>query len=49
VVGGITIYAGGALRDAKIDVSNVFHFGAASIMVCAVLLYFVRPPTGVKV
>jgi len=28
VVGGITIYAGGALRDAKIDVSNVFHFGA---------------------
>ena len=49
VVGGITIYAGGALRDAKIDVSNVFHFGAASIVVCAVLLYFVRPPTGVKV
>jgi hypothetical protein len=43
VVGGITIYAGGALRDAKIDVSNVFHFGAASIVVCAVLLYFVKP------
>jgi MFS family permease len=48
VVGGITIYAGGALRDAKIDVSNVFHFGAASIVVCAVLLYFVRPPAGKK-
>lgn len=43
VVGGITIYAGGALRDARIDVGNVFRFGAASIVVCAVLLYYVRP------
>jgi hypothetical protein len=43
IVGGITIYAGGALRDAKIDVSNVFQFGAASVVVCAILLYFVKP------
>lgn len=43
IVGGVTIYAGGALRDAKIDVSTIFQFGAASVVVCAVLLYFVKP------
>ena len=48
VVGGITIYAGGALRDAKIDVSNVFHFGAASVVVSGVLLYFVRSRAEIK-
>ena len=48
VVGGITIYAGGALRDAKIDVSNVFHFGAASAVVSGVLLYFVRLRAEIK-
>lgn len=49
VVGGITIYAAGALRDAKLDVSNVVHFGAASIVVCAGLLSFVRAPGGKSV
>ncbi len=48
VVGGITIYAGGALRGAKIDVSNVFHFGAASVVVSGVLLYFVRSRAEIK-
>ncbi len=43
VVGGATIYAGGALRDAKIDVSSIFHFGAACVAICGVLLYFVKP------
>ena len=43
IVGGLTIYAGGMLRDMKIDVSRIFHFGAASIALCAILLYFVRP------
>ena len=47
VVGGITIYAGGVLRDAKVDVSKVFQFGAATVVVCAFLLYFVKP-TGHK-
>lgn len=41
IVGGITIYAGGALRDAKIDVSTIFRFGAASLVVCALLLYLI--------
>ena len=43
IVGGLTIYAGGALRDAHIDISRVFDFGAGSLVVCAVLLWFVRP------
>jgi len=42
-VGGLTIYAGGALRDAHVDVSRVFQFSALSLVVCATLLYFVRP------
>jgi MFS family permease len=43
VIGGLTIYAGGLLRDAHIDVSRVFQFAAASILVCAGLLFCIRP------
>lgn len=42
VVGGVTIYAGGMLRDAHVDVSRVFQFAAASVLVCAVLLAAIR-------
>ncbi|WP_414660620.1 MFS transporter [Horticoccus sp. 23ND18S-11] len=42
-VGGLTVYAGGALRDAHIDVNRIFQFAAASILVCATLLFFVKP------
>jgi len=41
-VGGITIYAGGAIRDAKVDLSLVFQFGAGCLALCAVLLLFVK-------
>lgn len=43
LVGGATIYAGGALRDAQVDISKLFQFGAFSLMGCAVLLLFVKP------
>jgi MFS family permease len=43
VVGGITIYVGGALRDAKVDVSTIFYFASAALIVCATLLFFVKP------
>ena len=43
IVGGLTIYAGGMLRDANVDVSRVFQFAALSILVCAILLFFIRP------
>ena len=43
IIGGLTIYAGGLLRDAAIDVSRVFQFAAASILVCALLLSLIKP------
>lgn len=46
VVGGVSIYAGGALRDAHINVSNLFLFAAASLLVCAGLMVLVKPPPG---
>ena len=42
-VGAITIYLGGVLRDAHVDISRVFQFAAGSITVCAVLMYFIQP------
>jgi MFS family permease len=43
LIGGLTIYAGGLLRDARIDVSRIFQFSAVSLLVCAGLLFFVKP------
>ncbi len=43
LVGGATIYASGALRDAHVDLSRVYQFGAACTLVCAGMLFFVRP------
>jgi MFS family permease len=42
VVGGFTIYAGGALRDAKIDVSLIFGFASVSMVGCAALLLLIK-------
>ncbi len=43
IVGGLTIVAGGKLRDADIDLSRVFQFGALGLIVCAALLFFIKP------
>jgi MFS family permease len=43
IIGGLTIYAGGLLRDSDVDVSRVFQFAAGSMVVCALLLYYVKP------
>jgi MFS family permease len=46
-VGGITIYVGGALRDAHVDVGRIFQFSAACLLAAAALLFFVKPgPVG---
>ncbi|MEI6463984.1 MAG: MFS transporter [Verrucomicrobiota bacterium] len=42
-VGGLTVYIGGALRDAKVDVNLIFKAAALGLIVSAGLLYFVRP------
>jgi sugar phosphate permease len=46
-VGGITIYAGGVLRDAHVDVSRIFQYSALSLVVAAALLFFVKPISGI--
>lgn len=43
IAGGITIYAGGVLRDAHVKVSNVFNFGAGVLVLCALLLWLISP------
>jgi MFS family permease len=43
IVGGTTIYVGGILRDANVDVGHVFRFAAGGLVVCAILLFLVRP------
>jgi hypothetical protein len=43
IVGGLTIYAGGVLRDAHVDIIHVFECGAAGLLVCTVLLWCIRP------
>lgn len=46
IVGGITIYIGGALRDAHISVGMLFTFAAGGLLLCAMLLVFVKPSGG---
>lgn len=48
VVGGVAIYAGGALRDAEFNLSLLFQLAAASMLVCAALLILVKPAAGAK-
>ena len=48
IIGGITIYLGGVLRDAHVDISRVFQFAAFVITTCALLMYFIQPRTSPK-
>ena len=43
LIGGVTIYLGGALRDAKIPVERIFDASVYIILVCIVLLYLIKP------
>jgi len=43
VVGGLGVYAGGALRDAHIDVNKLFLSMVGILLVCATLLFCLRP------
>jgi len=42
-IGGVTIYAGGLLRDAHVEVSRIFVFAGVGLLVCAVLMFLVKP------
>lgn len=42
MVGGISLYAGGVLRDADIDLAIIYRTSAALLAVCAFLLFRIR-------
>jgi len=42
-IGGLTIYAGGLLRDAHVNVSRIFQFAGVGLLVCAALMFLVKP------
>jgi MFS family permease len=44
VIGGLGIYAGGALRDDNVNISTLFTVSAASMLVCAAIMFFIRLP-----
>ena len=43
VVGGFTIFAGGVLRDHNVNVSQLFEASAVGLLICAVLLFLIKP------
>jgi MFS family permease len=43
IIGGIGIYAGGALRDLDINLKEIYPFAALAIVICALLLFMVKP------
>lgn len=42
MVGAAGIYAGGALRDAQVDISRIFQFASINLLVSAALIYSLR-------
>jgi len=48
VVGGLTIVAGGWLRDMHVNVRHLFEFSAVGLLLCAVLLSFIKPASPAK-
>ena len=43
MVGGASIYIGGVVRDAQINITTMFNFGALSLLICGVLLWAIKP------
>ena len=43
LVGGFTIYIGGVVRDANINITTLFNCGAVGLVLCALILWLVRP------
>jgi len=43
IIGGVTIYIGGVVRDAHIAVTTLFNSGAFGLLICATILWYVRP------
>jgi hypothetical protein len=48
IIGGIALYAGGVLRDSDIDLSRMYQFAAFTMVVCALLLFMIKPESAPK-
>lgn len=48
LVGGLTVYIGGVLRDAQINVGALFMAAAGGLLVCGVLMMLVKPTSQPK-
>lgn len=48
IIGGIALYAGGVLRDSNVDLSRMYQFAALTMVVCAVMLFLIRPESDKK-
>jgi hypothetical protein len=45
IIGGVGLYAGGYLRDSKIDIGILYKVGAVIMVICAGILFRVNPKT----
>jgi MFS family permease len=43
IIGGLTIYAGGAMRDAEVGVDTLFKSAGVGLLICGVLMLMVKP------
>ena len=43
IIGGFGLYAGGALRDANINLGSMYQFAALLLLICAAVLFMIRP------
>lgn len=48
IIGGLTVYIGGVLRDAQINVGTLFQCAAGGMLVCGVLMMLVKPTQQAK-
>jgi len=42
-VGGASIYVGGVVRDANINITTMFNVGALGLLICGILLWAIKP------
>ncbi len=42
-VGGASIYVGGVVRDANINITTMFNVGALGLLICGMLLWAIKP------
>ena len=49
IIGGLSVYAGGVLRDMDVDLGKIFQSAAILMFICVGLLYFIKKGSTKKV